>query len=143
MTDFERFLKRLVPKPVPPDLRHRVIVSAFEARNNKAMTPGRRAAFAVCVVVLTVVLTADSLIMRRESASLTARLDGRSFVLTFEDEALFIGEILGIAGDQNTMAARARMATAAYLRQDVVRQRREASKRLKGWLEHESLADLN
>jgi hypothetical protein len=74
---------------------------------------------------------------------LTARLDGRSFVQTLEDERLLFEEILGATGDQNAIAARARIANAASFRQDIERRRREALKRLKGWLANEDFEDLN
>jgi hypothetical protein len=143
MTEIERSLERLVPKSAPPGLRRRIVASAFEARKSAAMTTGWRAALAVCAVVLVAVFATDTLITRHESASLTALLDGRSFVKTPEDDTSVVAEMLGATGDQD-IAMRVRMLTSDRVGQDIERQRNdEALKRLKGWLRYESLEDLN
>lgn len=143
MPEIERSLERLVPKSAPSGLRRRIVTSAFEARKNAAMTTGWRAALAVCAVVLAAVFATDTLITRQESASLTALLDGRSFVQTLEDDAPVVAEMIGATGDQD-IAMRVRMLTSDHIGQDIERQRNdEALKRLKGWLGYESLEDLN
>jgi len=140
--DIDKSLARLIPKPAPSGLRQRVITSVREAREKVVVMPGMRAVVAVCVVVLVAVLAGDALISEHESARFSALLDGRSSARTAEDESLFFAEILGITGDQDITAMKLRILASIRIRQDDERDRLEALKRLKGWLEHETPEDL-
>jgi hypothetical protein len=141
--DTEGELRRLVPSSVPPGMRRRVLDRALEARLNAALTPGMRALAVACAIVIVAVLAIEPLVGRHEAARMTALLDGRSSARTAGEEAYELAEVLGVQGSQAERMVRLQIMAASASREDRVRDFIKARKGLKGWLENETLENLN
>ena len=141
--DIEYALGRLLPKPVPPGLRERVIGSAFQTRKNSVLTPQLRIVAVTCSILLVAVLLLEPLSSRWEAARLAALLDGRPASPATGEEAAEFAEVLGLRGREADRMAKLQAMTAPALRKERMGDFIEAQKRLKGWLENETSEDIN
>jgi hypothetical protein len=143
LADTEEELRLLVPSPVPPGMRQRVLDRALEARRNAVLTPGMRALAVACAIVIVAVLAIEPLVSRHETARMTVLLDGRSSARTAAEEAYDLAELLGIQGSEADRMARLQIMAASASRKDMVSEFIKARKGLKGWLENETSEDIN
>jgi len=141
--DTEGELRRLVPSAVPPGMRRRVLDRALEARLNAALTPGMRALAVACSIVIVAVLAIEPLVSRHETARMTALLGGRPSNLKAGEGASELAEMMGGQVGEVQTLMRLRIRASSGIREADFRDRLEARKRLKGWLEYEGQEILN
>ncbi len=141
--DLERDLDRLVPKPVPPGLRERVLGAALEARGGAALAPRLRLAAAACVILILVALGVGSLAGNREAIRLAALLDGRPSTSEERMEAGALAEMAGLASADAERMVR-RLALSSSAEREKRRSRFDEGLRgPKGWSAYETSEDLN
>jgi hypothetical protein len=141
--DTEGELRRLVPSPVLPGLRRRVLDRALEARENTALTQPMRTVAVVCLILIVAVLGIDPLIKRHESARMAALLDGRSPRRAVAEEASELADMVGGQVGEFQTIMRLQIVASSGNREADFRDGLEARKRLKGWLENEGQEILN
>lgn len=139
--EVERKLGRLVPAPVPEGMRQRVLAHAEQARRGAALTPGLRRLAVASSIVLLAVVTVGPLVGRRESARLSALLDGRSPAPAAESLATELAEFL--AGDEKGAERLAKLQILAASAERAARTTPifEVRERLKGWFYDENPED--
>ena len=141
--DIEKEFERLVPQPVPPGLRERVLGAALEARRATALTPRMRLAAAACLVMILAALGFGPILGRREAARLAALLDGRPEA---DGAAMKAGELAEMTGLERVDAERmVKLLSLASSAQRAERRSRlgEDLTEPKGWSAYEISQDLN
>ena len=134
----EHELRRLVPVPVPPGLRSRIVARASEARRGALLRPWMRVATAACSVLIAALLALDPLVSRLEEARLTALLDGHSAVASRTDIAPELAEAGLGPGTEAEHLARLQDLAASRVRKSMEKEAVEALERLKGRWEYEA-----
>ncbi len=137
----EQELRRLVPAPVPPGLRQRVLNRAELARRNVMLSPGMRIAAAACSLLIAAVLVIDPFVARLEAVRLTALLDGRNAATPAKELASELAEALDGKASEVGSLARLRAAVESAGSKDTIRRAIEARERQKGWFSDETSED--
>lgn len=104
--EIDKELGRLVPKPMPPGLRERVLRPALQARRKAALSPGMKWAAAVGLAVIAAVLMIDPVVGGWESARLAALLDGRPAGPAAGEAAIELAETAGLTAREADRLAR-------------------------------------
>ncbi len=101
MNDDERkasdYLKALVPRPAPPELRQKALAAADGARSaGRFLTPGQWGLAAACVLLIIGSLAGDSILSAKQARRLDVLLDGRPAAALIRDtDWLALEELVG------------------------------------------------